>query len=553
MALGKGVLGKFILGLRRHILGGDAAAESGTGTGIGSGTGADAVGSSGNATAEGGTGTSTGSGTGADASATINVDIKFELLGDSNGDGRATNNQPAPADGAFMLNSAGQIVALADPSAGGTHTYPILDDGASSKGSIPPRLAQHFRDAGKTTLWVPSCKGGTQASNWTRSLDTATLYGAAKARADAVGGVDKILIFLGANDAIGGVSQATFVSRINQLIADLRTDHPAAQIYLVKIHDFAGYGTNVQTIRAGVQEIWDNNPNVRPGGDMNGITTAVHYATDAEMIEVANRIYAALNADATAETGAGTGAGSGTGADATVSATAETGAGTGAGTGTGADASATMSADGNAESGTGTGTGSGASAEATGSATAETGAGSGLGAGTGSDAIATEPGAAIAETGTGTGTGSGSGPDAAGTATAETGTGTGTGSGSTADQTPVPFDATAFLTRLATLTAVAHRAIGQPWTVGESARLNIVAADHEGAPYDPDTLRLLVKPPAAAVATYDKPDFTREQSGIYHIAIPLDLAGNWYYSVQIVGQAVIEGAIAVQPSRFVQS
>lgn len=127
------------------------------------------------------------------------------------------------------------------------------------------------------------------------------------------------------------------------------------------------------------------------------------------------------------------------------------------------------------------------------------------------------------------------------------------GSASNHEPPPIPFDATAFLTRLATLTAVAHRAIGQPWTVGESARLNIVAADHEGNPYDPDALRLLVKPPAAAVTTYDKPEFTRDQAGIYHIEIPLDLAGNWYYSVQIVGQAVIEGAIAVQPSRFVQS
>lgn len=552
MAFGTGVLGKIVLGRRRFFAagGGDATAEGGTGTGVGAGYGADATG---DALAETGTGAGAGSGSGADAFVLPTVDFKITFTGDSNGDGRATNNQPAPPSGAWMLNSAGEIVVLADPTAGGTHTYPILDDGASSKGSILPRLAQHFYNAGKTTLFVPNCKGGSQSLNWAPSADTATLYGAAQARINAVGGVNRIIVLLGANDAIGGVSQATFVARANTYLNALHTDNPAALIYLVKIHDFAGYGTNVQTVRAGVQEIWDTNPNVRPGGDMDGITTAVHYTTDAEMIEVGNRIYAALNADATAETGTGTGTGAGTGADATVSAVAEGGTGAGTGTGTGADASATQSADGNAETGTGAGSGTGAGADASATATAEAGAGTGTGTGTGDDAYATEPGAATAESGTGTGTGAGTGADATSTATAETGTGTGTGSGSTTDPTTIPFDATAFLTRLATLTAIAHRAIGQPWTIGESARLNIVAADHEGVPYDPDTLRLLVKPPAAAVTTYDKPDFTREQAGIYHIEIPLDLAGNWYYSVQVVGQAVIEGAIPVQPSRFVQS
>jgi hypothetical protein len=364
MALGKGVLGKVILGLRRRLVTGDATAESGTGTGTGSGTGADAVGSSGNATAEGGTGTGIGSGSGNDATATINVDVRISFTGDSNADGRATNNQPAPADGAFMLNSAGQIVALADPTAGGTHTYAILDDGASSKGSVPPRLAQHFRDAGKTTLFVPNAKGGSQSLNWAPSTDTGTLYGAAQARVNAVGGVNAIVVMIGANDAIGGVSQSTFVTRANAYLNGLHTDNPGALIYLVKIHDFSGYGTNVQTIRAGVQEIWDNNPNVRPGGDMNGITTSVHYTTDAEMIEVANRIYAAMTADATAETGTGTGTGSGFSNDANGSAPG----------------------DAIGETGVGTGAGSGSASDGTGDALAETGLGLSIGSGRGKDA-----------------------------------------------------------------------------------------------------------------------------------------------------------------------
>jgi hypothetical protein len=259
---------------------------------------------------------------------------------------------------------------------------------------------------------------------------------------------------------------------------------------------------------------------------MDGITTAVHYTTDAEMIEVAARIYAALTADAIAETGTGTGAGAGSGADATGDGMAETGTGTGAGAGTGADAF--------------------------GDALAETGDGTGAGAGAGDDGYATQTGGdAQGETGTGLGAGSGNTTDATGEATAESGTGTGAGSGSTTDPGAPPFDATAFLTRLATLTVIARRAIGQPWTVGESARLNLVAADHEGDPYDPETLRLLVKPPAAAVAIYDKGAFTRDAAGIYHIEIPLTGSGNWYYRVEAGNRAIVDGAITVQPSRFV--
>jgi hypothetical protein len=386
MSLVRGVLGKEILGRRWLVAasGSNATAEGGTGTGVGAGYGADATG---DALAETGTGTGAGAGSGADAFVLPTVDFKITFTGDSNGDGRATNNQPAPPSGAWMLNSAGEIVVLADPTAGGTHTYPILDDGASSKGSILPRLAQHFYNAGKTTLFVPNCKGGSQSLNWAPSADTGTLYGASQARINAVGGVNQIIVLIGANDAIGGVSQATFVARANTYLNALYADNPGALIYLVKVHDFTGYGTNVQTIRAGVQEIWDTNPNVRPGGDMNGITTSVHYATDAEMIEVGNRIYAALNADATAESGTGTGAGSGTGADATVDGTAETGAGTGIGSGDGSDASGGSGGDVTAESGAGAGFGAGVGSDATGSAIAETGIGVGAGFGSGSDAL----------------------------------------------------------------------------------------------------------------------------------------------------------------------
>jgi hypothetical protein len=218
---------------------------------------------------------------------------KIACIGDSNASGRVTNNQPFTGT-AYLYDNSGAVVALADPWDGGTNTYSVLDDGASADGSFVPRLAQHYHDAGHSTLWVPANKGGTQTSNWARSTLTTTHYGAMKARIDAVGGVDIISIHLGANDGIAGVSQSTFVSRMNQLITDLHGDFPSARLVLHKIQEFSGYGSQITVIRAGVQEVWDNHANVERGADFDGITTSVHYTTDADAIEVGLRTYAAL-------------------------------------------------------------------------------------------------------------------------------------------------------------------------------------------------------------------------------------------------------------------
>lgn len=221
------------------------------------------------------------------------VDLKIAFIGDSNGDGRLSNNQPFTGSGSYVYKHDGSVVAMADPVGAGPYTYTGLDDGGGT-GSLFPRVAQAYYDSGRTILAVPCCKGGTQASNWTRSTLTSTQYGAMKSRIDEVGGVNKIVIFLGANDAIGGVSQSTFVSRINTLVSNLNSDFPSAEIYLNKVHDFTGHGTNVQVIRAGVQEVWENNAQVKRGADFDGITTSVHYTTDADAIAASSRQYAAL-------------------------------------------------------------------------------------------------------------------------------------------------------------------------------------------------------------------------------------------------------------------
>lgn len=230
------------------------------------------------------------------------VDYKIAIIGDSNASGRGSFSQTNSAGNAWLYDVAGNVVALADPWDAGTDTYSALSDSASAAGSYVQHLADLLSAAGKSTLWIPANKGGTTSTSWAYSTNTTTCYGAMKARLDAVGGVDVIIIHLGANDAIGGMSQATFAANIGAIIGHLATDFPAAKIYLQKIHhNSSASSINVDAIRAGVDDVWNGSSGCLRGADLEGISTDVHYGQTgntttctAELNEVALRTYDAI-------------------------------------------------------------------------------------------------------------------------------------------------------------------------------------------------------------------------------------------------------------------
>jgi len=88
------------------------------------------------------------------------------------------------------------------------------------------------------------------------------------------------------------------------------------------------------------------------------------------------------------------------------------------------------------------------------------------------------------------------------------------------------------------------------WTIGETASFPLQITDANGVAVDPQTIRLLIKPPGAAILTIDNP--TRLSAGSFQHEQPLNKAGNWYYRWEVSAPlaAVAEGSITVQPSRF---
>jgi len=237
--------------------------------------------------------------------------LRICIIGDSNASGRGSFSQTHSASVADLYDNSGNTITLADPWDGGSQTYSVLDDTGSFAGSYVPKLADLFDAAGKSTLWIPANKGGTKASDWGYSTNTTTCYGAMKARIDAAGGVDVIIIHLGANDAISAVSQATFTSQMTAIIGHLVTDFPTARIYLQKIHHNSSATVGaIDAIRASVDELWANVPGLYIGADLEGITTNVHYGQTgnagtctSELNTVASRTYTALTTTTHLSTG----------------------------------------------------------------------------------------------------------------------------------------------------------------------------------------------------------------------------------------------------------
>ena len=230
------------------------------------------------------------------------VDLKIGIgVADSNGSGRGSFSQTLSATDAWLFLNDMSVAALTDPWDRAPNTYAALDDSTNAAGSFIPHLADLISATGKSTLWVPAAHGGSSSTNWT-STTVGTRYAAMKDRFNAVGGVDVIIMLMGANDAIGGVSQATFVANMNTIIANLAADFPAAKIYLQKIHhNSSATTTNVDNIRAGVDEIWNGSSGCRRGADLEGISTSVHYGQTgntttctAELNEVALRTFNAV-------------------------------------------------------------------------------------------------------------------------------------------------------------------------------------------------------------------------------------------------------------------
>jgi hypothetical protein len=234
----------------------------------------------------------------------------YIVAGDSNHSGRAGSSGtylPSTSNGLvaslygndglwkpMQENRASATGAFDDPA---SSVYPVADD-TSARGSYFGWLGKIIMDATSIPVaFVPCALGGTNASNWQRSTSTTTLYGAALARAQAVGTHQAMLFTVGTNDAMSGGSLITnFSDRLTNTVQGWLAD--TGRKVVVVVINKAGIDdpADADSIRAIQQAVIDANASACiQGPDYDGLWTDVHYGNATQCEAVATAMFNALN------------------------------------------------------------------------------------------------------------------------------------------------------------------------------------------------------------------------------------------------------------------
>ncbi len=176
-----------------------------------------------------------------------------------------------------------------------------MDNDPAAGSSIWPLIATLLlADQNVPVAFIPTAKGGTSINSWQpNSLnrgDTWTLYGSMYRRINAVGGVKAVLFWQGETDAIDGMSQAVYKSKLVALANSIYSDFGIKTV-VAQIGDESDLsGNNLDNIRLAQQSAWNDNGNVLAGPSIYDVAIAdyVHFQSNTELQLVANRFWAAI-------------------------------------------------------------------------------------------------------------------------------------------------------------------------------------------------------------------------------------------------------------------
>lgn len=90
------------------------------------------------------------------------------------------------------------------------------------------------------------------------------------------------------------------------------------------------------------------------------------------------------------------------------------------------------------------------------------------------------------------------------------------------------------------------------YIVGETARIEALITDIDGAPLDPPAVALRLMRPDRSTADITGDALIKDAAGSYHYDLALTSPGRWYYRWEAGAPTTGagEGTITVQPSRF---
>lgn len=200
--------------------------------------------------------------------------------GQSNMQGRGAAANTYTSVGGLLAHCytrAGTWTDLTDP----------YDSASSSLGSIIPLLATKCIAAGVPVAFIPCAIGGTAITDWQKGGGN---YSSMTTRLTGAGGSARgLLWWQGESDVNNGMSTATYVGYLNQMINDFYAD-TGLKTFVWRTHE-GGSGTAQAhlDIREAQTQVGTNNTHAVLGPDPWGIeTTDVHFLTTVKLQAVAD-------------------------------------------------------------------------------------------------------------------------------------------------------------------------------------------------------------------------------------------------------------------------
>ena len=172
--------------------------------------------------------------------------------------------------------------------------YAVEVNATAPLGSYFGALATKIMAAGVPVAFVPCALGSSSLADWAVSESTATLYGAALARAALVGDYKAVLWWQGEQETGGSATQAALVTSYNALVNGWFTR--TGKKWFVWAIDGDEAGINFQNVHDALIEVGQTNANCAGYADLLGsFESGIHYSTGLEIGEIANRTFSALN------------------------------------------------------------------------------------------------------------------------------------------------------------------------------------------------------------------------------------------------------------------
>lgn len=235
------------------------------------------------------------------AIANVGIGDVFVIAGQSNGSGRATNNQVySGTPKAALLGNDYVWRELVDPTDSNSGQIDSVSSDAAG-GSVWPLVAtSYLSNQGIPIAFVPCAKGSTSVTAWQPAAshtDRTTLYGSMNYRAQLIGGIKAVLWWQGENDAFASMDTATYQAAF-QAFADAVFADLGVKVIPARLQKGNDYNASQQAQIVNAIINVENTAHVGTGPDLSGLTSdsGDHFLLDASVATVAGLWWNAIKA-----------------------------------------------------------------------------------------------------------------------------------------------------------------------------------------------------------------------------------------------------------------